>query len=80
MAHDDCPLLGCLIDVIRNSKHLTSLERLGFEKILMNPLFGARELSVECILQDFLVKVNTDPRATAKIDACGLARAMGKPW
>jgi hypothetical protein len=77
---DDCPLCELLIDVVRNSKHLTAMERKGFETLLINPIFGARELSIEAILQDFLVRVNTDPRATAKINACGLARTMSNPW
>ena len=80
MAREDCPLCATLIDVVRHSNHLTALERNGFEKVLCNPLFGLRETSIEAILQDFLVKVNTDPRATAKIEGCGLGLALAQRW
>jgi hypothetical protein len=80
MLRDECPLCGLLIDVVRKSNHLTTMERIGLEKLLTSPMFGAREVSIEAILQDFLVRVNTDPRATARIEACGLGRALANPW
>lgn len=78
MPRPDCPLTAALIDVIRTSKHLSSLERMGFEKTLTNPLFGAHELSIEAILTDFLVRVNTDSRATEKIGMANLGRVLGE--
>lgn len=76
----ECPLCECLIEVVRASKHLSRLERAGFEKILRDPLFGSRQLSVEAILQEFLIMVNTDPKATGTIQEGSLARALAGPW
>ena len=78
MVRPDCPLTAALIDVIRSSKHINALERAGFEKVLTNPLFGASELSIEAILTDFLVRVNTDSRATENIGMANLGRILGE--